>query len=188
MTKPIYALNTGIFNALKLYPESWTSGTAYYVGDLIKPTTYNTKTYLVTTAGTTASTEPSWSSTEGATVSSGTCVFTVKDSKCYNTKAPQTASVPYVCFGLNSDITIGDFSDLEAVESSTFWVNVFSDKSVADVSELTDEVLNVLDNATLSVSGYTPLVCKREYIGTILWDNDTGIFQVPIRYRTLISL
>jgi hypothetical protein len=188
MTKPIYALNTGIFNALKLYPESWSSTTAYSAGDLIKPNTYNTKTYLVTTAGTTASIEPSWSSTEGATVSSGTCVFKTYDSKTYNVKAPQTASVPYICFGLNSDITIGDFSDLEAVESSTFWVNVFSDKSVSDVSELTDEVLNTLDNATLSVTGYTPLVCKREYIGNILWDNETGIFQVPLRYRVLISL
>ena len=51
------------------------ASTAYSLGDLIEPTTPNTYAYKVTTAGTSGS-EPSFPTTVGSTVVSGTVTFT----------------------------------------------------------------------------------------------------------------
>jgi hypothetical protein len=179
----ISQITQGFYQKLRLYPETWTSTTAYAVGDIVKAVTYASKSYLVTTAGTTGSAEPSWSTSVGNTVSSGTCIFTVKDGSCYQVKAPQNSTLPYVTFGLNTEVPIGDFSDFETVENLTYWVNCFSSKSTADVNELSDEVMDALDNATLTVSGYTSLKCQREYIGSTIWDSETNVYQTPLRYR-----
>lgn len=179
----IKEINVGFYNAIKLYPETWASATAYTVGDFVKATSYASKTYLVTTAGTTASVEPTWSSSVGDTVSSGTCVFTVKDGKCYQVKAPQGSTVPYITFGLETERPIGDFEDFEGVESLTYWVNCFSSKSTADVAEIADEVMTALDNASITASGFTSMKCQREYMGSVMWDSETGIFQIPLRFR-----
>lgn len=56
---------------------AWAAATAYTLGQHVEPTTPNTYTYEVTTAGTShASTEPTWPTTIGATVTNGTVVFT----------------------------------------------------------------------------------------------------------------
>ncbi len=56
----------------------WLASTAYAVGNLVKPTNTTTNPYLfeVTTAGTSAATEPVWPAALGATVTDGTVVFT----------------------------------------------------------------------------------------------------------------
>ena len=101
----------------------------------------------------------------------------------YHIIAPQTASLPYVTFGLETDVPMGEFGNLEAIEDLTFWVNCFSNTGQKAVGVLADLVLAVMDDATLSITGYTHLVCRREFIGTIIYDLETGIFQVPLRYR-----
>ncbi len=181
---------TGFYQAIRLYPENWASTTALLTGDIIKPTTastsYTSCTYLVTTAGTTGSVEPAWTSVQNSTISSGTVIFTTKDTKCYNVEAPQSASLPYVVFGHNTSVPIGDFADFEAIENSTFWVNCFSNKSVADVTEIADEVLNSLDDVTISVQGYSNLKTQHEYIGNVMANYTDNVFtawQVPIRIR-----
>lgn len=58
-----------------LYP-AWRSATAYIVGDIVVPTTANDHVYRVTTAGTTAASEPTWPTGSGLTVTNGTVVFT----------------------------------------------------------------------------------------------------------------
>jgi len=180
----ISQVNTGFFGALKLYPETWVANTIYAIGDFVKATTYNSHTYLCTVAGTShATTEPTWSITNGATQTDGTVTWKVFDSKCYQVKAPQGSTVPYVTFGLETDRPIGDFGDSYTIEDLTFWVNVFSDVSTAAVAEIADEVMAAMDGATLTVSGYTYLVCRREFIGTVIYDLETGIFQIPLRYR-----
>lgn len=103
--------------------------------------------------------------------------------KTYQIKAPQTATLPYVTFGLETDVPMGTFESPTQMESLTYWVNCFSDTSTASVAGVADSVMAVLDDATLSVIGYNPMKCVREFIGTILWDMETGIFQVPLRYR-----
>ncbi len=181
-------VNTGFYNALKLYPETWVMNTAYALGDLVKATTYNAHTYKCTTAGTShATTEPTWSTTNGATQMDGTVTWTVYDTKTYNTKAPQGSTFPYVTFGLLSESPIGIFADFEAVENLTFWVNCFSDKSTADVSEIADEVMDALDNISLTVTGYTSMKCLREFISSPLWDLETGVFQINLRYRVWLD-
>ncbi len=186
----IGAINTGFYNALKLWPETWATGIAYTLGDVIRKSSgYALYTYKCTTAGTSAGTEPVWGTpTLGAVVSDGsTLKWTTYDSKLYQVKAPQGSSVPYVCFGLETDMPMGTFESQMAMESLTFWVNCFSDVSTAAVAEIADEVLASLDDVTLSVTGYTPMKCVREFIGTIIWDLETGIYQVPLRYRVWLD-
>ncbi len=199
---------TGFYDRLKLYPDVWTASgwyagshstdtvsntgwiftdLTYQVGDLIVPTTYNGYTYVCTTSGESgAPTEPTWSTSVGDTVSDGTAMFTTYDSKTYQVKAPETASVPYVTFGLLTESPVGDFSDFETVEDLTFWVNCFSDKSMAGLFAVADDVMDALDDTTVSVSGYTSMKVVREFIGSPIWDNETDIFMLPLRYRVWV--
>jgi hypothetical protein len=54
----------------------WVATTAYAVGDIVTPTARNGRTYRVTTAGTTAGTQPTWPTVAGGTVTNGTVTFT----------------------------------------------------------------------------------------------------------------
>lgn len=109
------------------------------------------------------------------------------NKKIYNVKAPQSATVPYITFGLNTDRPIGTFESQEAMEDLTYWVNVFSSTSIANLTTITDLVLAIMDNSTLTVTGYTNMKCVREFIGSILWDLETGIYQIPLRYRVWLD-
>lgn len=57
-------------------PAAWAASTAYALNDVRRPTTSNGFTYIVTTAGTSAATEPVWPTAEGSTVTDGTVVWT----------------------------------------------------------------------------------------------------------------
>ncbi len=182
------AVNVGFYGALKLWPETWAAGTAYALGDVVKASTYNSHTYKCTTAGTShAATEPTWSTTNGATQTDNTVTWTVFDPKLYQIKAPQGSTVPYVCFGLETDVPIGTFTDHEAIESLTYWVNCFDNISAAAVAEIADEVLVAIDDVTLTVSGYTSMKCQREFIGSVTWDLETGIYMIPMRFRVWLD-
>ena len=55
---------------------AWAANTAYVVGDIRVPTTRNNRTYVCTVAGTShASTEPTWPTTTGGTVTDGTVTW-----------------------------------------------------------------------------------------------------------------
>lgn len=178
------AVNTGFFNALKLWPETWVAATTYTLGDVVKPTSYASHAYKCTTAGTShASTQPTWGTTNGGTTADNTVTWTCFNEKTYQVKAPQGSTVPYVCFGLLTESPIGTFADFEAIENLTYWVNCFSDKSAADVAKKADGVMDALDNATLTVTGYSSMKCQREFIGAPIYDGETGIFMIPLRYR-----
>ncbi len=189
----VSAVNVGFFNALKLWPETWVANTTYVLGDVVKPTTYASHSYKVTTAGTShGTTEPTWGTTNGGTTADNTVTWTCFDPKTYNIKAPQGSTVPYITFGLLTETPIGDFADFETIENITFWVNVFSDKetltgSMNQLSEMVDEVMDALDNITLTVTGYTSMKCLREFISSPVWDNETGIFQQNLRYRVWLD-
>ena len=183
-------VNVGFFGALKLWTETWATGIAYTLGDVIRKTsTYAAYTYKCTTAGTSSGTEPVWGTpTIGAVVSDGsTLKWTTYDTKTYQVKAPQGSTVPYVTFGLETDVPMGTFHDQFQIESLTFWVNCFSDVSTAAVAEVADEVMAAMDDITLSVSNYTSMKCVREFIGSVIWDLETGIYQVPLRYRVWLN-
>ena len=73
------------------------------------------------------------------------------------------------------------------MENLTYWVNVFSDKSAADAAKKADGVMTALDDVALSVTGFTPMKGVREFIGTIIYDLETGIFQAPMRFRVWLD-
>jgi len=177
------ATNVGFYNALKLWPETWVAATAYTVGDVVKASTYNSHSYKCTTAGTSGGTEPTWGTTNGGTTSDNTATWTCFDPKTYQVKAPQDSTVPYVTFGLITESPIGTFADFEAIENLTYYVNCFTNISTADASEIADEVMAALDDITLTVTGYTSMKVVREFIGSIIWDMETGVYQIPLRYR-----
>ncbi len=189
-------VNVGFFNALKLWPETWVANTAYALGDVVKPTAYTSSSpaegsrhsYKCTTAGTShATTEPTWGTTNSGTTADNTVVWTCYDPKTYAIKAPQGSTVPYCTFGLLTDVPMGTFVSPTKMENLTYWVNAFSDKSTADVSEIADEIMTALDNATLSVTGYNPMKCVREFISGTRWDMETNIYQTSLRYRIWVD-
>ena len=187
----ISAFTTGFYNKLKLWPTTWAAGTAYAVGAIMKPTTYASHTYKCTTAGTSAAvTEPSWGTTNGATTAdgAGTLVWTCFDTLTYNTLAPQTAVLPYVTFGLLTDIPMGTFEHVAAYEDMTYYVNVFTSTSVAHAMTLAGLVNTALSDITLTITGYTAMKCLREYVGGVIYEPDTKTYQIPMRFRVQGSL
>jgi len=155
---------------------------------VVKASTYNSHSYKCTTAGTShATTEPTWSTTNGATQTDGTVTWTVYDSKTYQVKAPQGSTVPYCTFGLLTESPIGTFADFEAIENLTFWVNAFSDKSTADLAEIADEVMDSLDDKTITATGYTSMKVVREFISSPTYDSETNIYQISLRYRVWLD-
>lgn len=104
----------------------------------------------------------------------------------YNIIAPQDASLPYVTFGIETGSPIGVFNNLDAIEDLTFWVNCFN-TGQKNTRQLADLVLAVMDNANLGVIGYTPMKCMREFMGAPIYDMESKIFLLPLRYRVMIS-
>ncbi len=183
------AVNIGFYDKLKLWPGLRVNSTAYVLGDIIRlpGSTTGVKSYKCTTAGTTESPIPIFATDIGSTTTDGTVVWTCYDNKTYQIKAPQGSTVPYVTFGLETDVPIGTFHDQFQIENLTYWVNCFSDKSPADVAEIADEVMTAMDDVTLTVTSYTSMKCVREFIGAVIWDLETGIYQVPLRYRVWLD-
>lgn len=59
-------------------PSAWAATTAYSLGDAARPTTRNGFVYEVTTAGTSAGSEPTWPTTAGNTVTDDSVVWTCR--------------------------------------------------------------------------------------------------------------
>lgn len=104
------------------------------------------------------------------------------DKKIYNTKAPQDSALPYITFGLLSDNPEGVMGNLGRVEEMTFYVNVFSDTGVEHAMEIADLVKTAMDDSGLTITGYTSMKCMREFVGSVILDAMTNIYQIPMRY------
>lgn len=180
---------SGFNNSIKLFPETWSSTTTYYAGELVKPTTYASHSYLCTVAGISGGTQPTWSTTNGTTQTDGTVTWKCFDTKCYQNIAPQGSTVPYVVWGLLTERPQGTFADFEAWEDLTFWVNVFSNTSITDCNELVNEVCNALDNATLTVTGYSNMRCQREFISSPIVDSSITpyVYEISCRWRVWLD-
>ena len=107
------------------------------------------------------------------------------DKKIYNTLAPQSAALPYITFGVLTDTPEGIFGNLSKIESMTFWLNVFSSTSPINCLQIADLVAALMDNADLTITGYTSMVCKREYAGSLTYDLTNNVYQIPMRYRLM---
>ena len=109
------------------------------------------------------------------------------DKKIFNLIAPQGETLPYITFGVLTDMPIGVFGSLAKIEDLTFWVNCFSSTGQKECQEIVDLVMTVLDDATLTVTGYTNMKTMREFVGSLLYDIETKIFQIPIRIRVQLT-
>jgi len=108
-------------------------------------------------------------------------------SEVYHVNAVQTATLPYVTFGLLTDIPIGTFASPSAIEDTTWWVNVFSNVGSQEAGTIAGLVMAVLDNASLTIAGYTAMKCVREFIGSPTYDPEINVYQIPLRYRIWID-
>lgn len=109
------------------------------------------------------------------------------DKKIYNVIARQDATLPYITIGFLTGIPIGVFGDLEDMEDCTIYLNIFSDSgSAKEAGDILDLVKAVLDSTDLTISGYeNDMVCMREFVGAVLYDIDTKVWQIPMRYRVI---
>jgi len=106
----------------------------------------------------------------------------------YHVIAPQTATLPYATFGLITDTPMGTFASPSSCEDTTWWVNAFSSTGSYDVGVQSSLVMGALDNVALTVAGYTAMKCVREFIGSIVYDPETKVYHIPLRYRVWVSV
>jgi len=109
--------------------------------------------------------------------------------KIYRIIAPQKAAFPYITFDLLTGAPEGTFADARAVDETTWWFNVFGEgetgsKAVGDIVAL---MTDVLDGASLTVTGYSFMKCVYEFMGSVIYDPDTEIYQIPLRYRVWVD-
>lgn len=109
--------------------------------------------------------------------------------KIYRIIAPQTASLPYITFGLLTGTPEGTFADARAIDITTWWFNVFGEgedgsKAVGTTVGL---MTDVLDGASLTVTGYSFMKCVYEFMGSIIYDPETEVYQIPLRYRVWVD-
>lgn len=106
--------------------------------------------------------------------------------KIYHVIARQGITVPYITYGILTATPIGTFADPRAVDDTNWWFNVFSTGS-KNAGEIVDLIAAVLDNASLTVAGYSALKCVYDFTGTDIYDPETEIYQVPLRYRIQVD-
>ena len=70
--------DSNVITQLQTTYSAWAASTAYTLGNYRRPTTANSLYYEVTTAGTSAASEPTWPTTIGTTVTDGTVVWTCR--------------------------------------------------------------------------------------------------------------
>ena len=106
------------------------------------------------------------------------------DKKIYNVIARQDATLPYIVIGFLTGVPMEVFRSLDAMEDCTVYVNIFSETgSAKEAGEILDLVKAVLDDDDLTITGYTNMVCRREFIGAVTYDIDTQVWMIPMRYR-----
>ncbi len=65
---------------IELKPNVWQATTAYSVGDLVSPTAFNARKFIVTTAGTSGASEPAWDTTIGNSTGDATVVWKTQEA------------------------------------------------------------------------------------------------------------
>lgn len=104
---------------------AWAASTAYSLGAVRTPTAPNGYVYTVTTAGTSAASQPTWPTTIGATVTDGGVTWTCSaeqdlttEYKLASSEAGLTAAVAGAGLSLGTQVLSG------VANAATFWVRV----------------------------------------------------------------
>lgn len=128
-----YASN-GVFHRTSLSRvgaySAWATGTAYAANATIVPSTPNGYYYAATTAGTSSTTEPTWPTTQGATVADGSVVWTAywywSDwSQVLETRSP-LANGAGISWGGGAYLNTGPGGGTISIGSTNAAANLFS--------------------------------------------------------------
>lgn len=103
--------------------------------------------------------------------------------KIYHIIARQKIATPYITFGMITDNPMGTFASPRAIDDTTWWFNVFSKTGSKDAGTITGYLTDVLDNASLTIVGYSSLKCVLDFMGSPIYHDDTETYQIPLRYR-----
>lgn len=107
--------------------------------------------------------------------------------KIYHVIARQNVAVPYITFGLLTDSPLGTFASPRAIDDTRWWFNVFSKTGSKDAGTIAGYLTAVLDNASLTVAGYTSLDCIFDFMGSVIYDPEAEIYQIPLRYKIQVD-
>ncbi len=107
--------------------------------------------------------------------------------KIYHVIARQNVAVPYITFGLLTGVALGTFADPRAIDDTMWWFNVFSKTGSKDAGDIALLLSDVLDNASLTVTGYSSLKCIYDFMGSDIYDVETQIYQIPLRYHIQVD-
>lgn len=120
---------------------SFTASASYSLGDIVQPTTPNGYIYEVTQAGT-ASTEPTWPTTLGSTVTTGGVIFTALSEDHPTTEIKLATSEGGLAAG-GQTLDIGTSIDSGSANAVTIWVRV---------TNTIDTVMSNYGNPELSIA------------------------------------
>lgn len=119
----------------------WAASTAYTLGQTRIPTSGNTFRYEITTAGTSAASEPTWPTSIGSTVVDGTCIWT-----CVSKVHPATEiKLALTEIGLDSAtggaaLNLGTTIDSLAANKVTVWIRVTNTVTTVESNTGTPEL------------------------------------------------
>ncbi len=122
---------------------SFTASAVYSLGDIVQPTTPNGYIYEVTQAGT-ASTEPTWPTTLGSTVTTGGVIFTALSEDHPTTEIKLATSEGGLAGATpGASLDIGTSIDSGSANAVTIWVRV---------TNTIDTVMSNYGNPELSIA------------------------------------
>jgi len=177
---------------------AWVANTAYVLGETVKPTTDNNHIYECTTAGTShATTEPTWTTTEGGTNSDGTVTWTLRYDYSYNDLGTATTQHTFWQDGHRSRLVLPNKVTVESdTNHSPAYTGTYTDSdsnalldvrdfkrtrlaSNAQAAALAKALVTNLQRQAERGWGYAPMNVGQEVYDLIrVTDNRTGAVQI----------
>ena len=160
-----YTMPTVYVAALYASAGAWTASTAITAGEVVVPTTMNGHLYICTTAGTTGTTQPTWPTTSGGTLTDGTVTWTEMTPDLQaNTSVPEANYTGYARVALASlmgSAASGSASNTSTVSfpAATAGSNLLVGLALFDASTAGNLLKFGVSSSTLAVSAnITPQV------------------------------
>lgn len=103
----------------------------------------------------------------------------------FDFKAPQGTVKPYVCYWIVTDTSADTFKDW--MDELLLQIDIFSDSNSAlEVGTIAKAVAGVMDEATLTVTGYTNVFCQRG-MTRLLYEDENNVWHKVMEYRVIMD-